>query len=242
MTAAMARRKQQEVDARAASLAQATGHAFRDGSLADGALTHASARGASRADYQRLEFLGDRVLGLCIADMLYAAFPDAPEGELSVRLNALVNAEVLAEIADEAGISDLIRSGSDVRALSPRNRVNLRADAIEALIAALYLDGGMPAARGFIDRWWQPRGSASSAPRRDPKTELQEWAHQVSGAAPSYETLSRDGPDHDPVFTVVVRVNGKAPAEATGRSKRQAEQNAAAAILVREGFWQEEAR
>jgi ribonuclease-3 len=242
MTAAMARRKQQEEDARSARLAEATGHSFRDGSLADGALTHASARGASRADYQRLEFLGDRVLGLCVADMLYAAFPDAPEGELSVRLNALVNAEVLAEIADEAGISDLIRSGSDVRALSPRNRVNLRADAIEALIAALYLDGGMPAARGFIDRWWQPRGNTSSAPRRDPKTELQEWAHQVSGAAPAYEILSREGPDHDPVFTVVVRVSGKAPAEATGRSKRQAEQNAAAAILVREGFWQEEAR
>ncbi|MBX3529885.1 MAG: ribonuclease III [Rhizobiaceae bacterium] len=236
----MARRKQREEDDRTARLAAATGHAFRDPWLADGALTHASARGASRADYQRLEFLGDRVLGLCIAEMLYAAFPDAPEGELSVRLNALVNAEALAEIADEAAISELIRSGSDVRALSARNRVNLRADAVEALIAALYLDGGLDAARAFIRRWWQPRGSAAAAPRRDPKTELQEWAHQVSAAAPAYETVSRDGPDHDPVFTVVVKVPGKDAAEATGRSKRQAEQNAAAALLLREGVWQAE--
>jgi ribonuclease-3 len=236
----MARRKQQQEDERFEKLAAATGHVFADPSLADGALTHASARGASRADYQRLEFLGDRVLGLCVADMLYAAFPDAPEGELSVRLNALVNAEALAEIADEAGISDLIRSGSDVRALSARNRVNLRADAIEALIAALYLDGGIEVARAFIRRWWQPRGSAAAAPRRDPKTELQEWAHQISGGAPVYETVSRTGPDHDPVFTVAVQVPGKDVAEATGRSKRQAEQNAAAALLAREGVWQAE--
>lgn len=233
----MARRKQKAEDDHFDRLAAATGHAFRDRSLADGALTHASAQGASRIDYQRLEFLGDRVLGLCVAEMLYAAFPDAPEGELSVRLNALVNATALAEIADEAGISELIRSGSDVRALSARNRVNLRADAVEGLIAALYLDGGLEAARGFIRRWWAPRGSAAGAPRRDPKTELQEWAHQVSGGAPAYETLSREGPDHDPVFTVAVRVPGKAEAQATGRSKRQAEQNAAEAILVREGVW-----
>ncbi len=236
----MAKRAQQAADARFAALATVTGHDFADRTLADGALTHASARGASRADYQRLEFLGDRVLGLVVADMLYASFPEAPEGELSVRLNALVNAETLAEIADEAGISELIRSGSDVRALSPRNRVNLRADAIEALIAALYLDGGIEAARAFIHRWWKPRGNSVARPRRDPKTELQEWAHQVSGAAPAYETVSRTGPDHDPVFTVAVEVPGREAARATGRSKREAEQNAAAAILLREGVWQVE--
>lgn len=235
-----ARRKQLAEVERFVALEETTGHSFRDRSLADGALTHASVRGASRNDYQRLEFLGDRVLGLVVADMLYTDFPDAPEGELSVRLNALVNAEVLAEIADEAGISDLIRSGSDVRALSPRNRVNLRADAVEALIAALYVDGGLEAARAFIHRWWKPRGSAAATPRRDPKTELQEWAHQVSASAPAYETVSREGPDHDPVFAVEVRVAGKEPARATGRSKRQAEQNAAEAMLVREGVWQGE--
>lgn len=236
----MARRKQQELDERFERLTEATGHVFRDRFLAEGALTHASARGASRIQYQRLEFLGDRVLGIVVADMLYRDFPEAPEGELSVRLNALVNAEVLADIADEAGISELIRSGSDVRALSSRNRVNLRADAMEALIAAIFLDGGLDAARAFIHRWWKPRGSAPSAPRRDPKTELQEWAHQVASAAPSYETLMREGPDHEPVFTVAVRVVGKQEARATGRSKRQAEQNAAEAMLLREGVWQAE--
>ena len=227
-------------DSRYEALAALTGHIFVDRSLADDALTHASARGASRIDYQRLEFLGDRVLGLVVAEMLYAAFPDAPEGELSLRLNALVNAEALAGIADETGLGELIRAAADVRALSPRKRVNVRADVVEALIAALYLDGGMEAARNFILRWWEPRAKAAGAARRDPKTELQEWAHQVSGAAPVYETQGREGPDHDPVFTVAVRVDGRAPAEATGRSKREAEQNAATAMLLREGVWEAE--
>ena len=236
----MARRATHD-DSRYQTLAAVTGHVFSNRSLADAALTHASARGASRIDYQRLEFLGDRVLGLVVADMLYATFPTAPEGELSLRLNALVNAEALAGIADEAGIGELIRAAADVRALSPRKRINVRADVMEALIAALYLDGGMDAARNFILRWWEKRAQAAGAARRDPKTELQEWAHQVSGAVPVYETQRREGPDHDPVFTVVVTVPGREPAEATGRSKREAEQNAATALLVRDGVWQEEA-
>jgi len=235
----MSRRSPKD-DARHEALAALTGHVFRDRALADGALTHASARGASRVDYQRLEFLGDRVLGLIVAEMLYAAFPNAPEGELSLRLNALVNAEVLAAIADETGLGELIRAAADVRALSPKKRVNVRADVTEALIAALYLDGGMDAARAFIQRWWEPRAKAAGAARRDPKTELQEWAHQVSGSAPVYETCGREGPDHDPVFTVSVSIEGRAAAKATGRSKREAEQNAAAAMLLREGVWHSE--
>ena len=235
----MARRAKDD-GARHAALAELTGHDFSDRSLAERALTHTSARGASRVDYQRLEFLGDRVLGVVIADMLYAAFPDAPEGELSLRLNALVNAEALAEIAGEVGLNDLIRAGADVRALSVRKRVNIHADVMEALIAAIYLDGGIDAARAFIQRWWGPKSTAAGAARRDPKTELQEWAHQVSGGVPVYETRDRRGPDHDPVFTVTVRVGERAPAEATGRSKREAEQNAATALLVREGVWRGE--
>lgn len=235
----MARRAPTD-DSRHEALAALTGHVFARRSLADAALTHASARGASRIDYQRLEFLGDRVLGLVVAEMLYAGFPDAPEGELSLRLNALVNAEALAAVADETGLGELIRAAADVRALSPRKRINVRADVMEALIAALYLDGGMEAARGFILRWWEPRARAAGAARRDPKTELQEWAHQVSGQAPVYETQGREGPDHDPVFSVVVRVEGRRPAEATGRSKREAEQNAATAMLLREGVWEGE--
>jgi ribonuclease-3 len=232
-------RKPRLDDTRFDELAALTGHAFRDRSLAEYALTHASARGASRIDYQRLEFLGDRVLGLVVAEMLYKAFPEAPEGELSVRLNALVNAEALAAIADEMGLGGLIRAAADVRNLSPKKRVNVRADVTEALIAAVYLDGGIEAARAFILRWWEPRASAEGAARRDAKTALQEWAHQNSGATPTYETVAREGPDHDPVFTVIVHVGDHAGAEARGRSKREAEQNAAATMLVRQGVWQE---
>ena len=216
-----------------------TGLAFTDAGLLRRALTHASA-GAGK-DYQRLEFLGDRVLGLVVAQMVFEANPGAPEGELSLRLNALVNAETLAEIADEIGLSGLIVAGAELRTLTGRKRVNLRADVMEALIAALYLEGGLDAARGFIRRYWEGRSKAPAAARRDAKTELQEWTHQVAKASPLYVIESREGPDHDPVFEVSVRVAGMKPATARGRSKREAEQAAAAAVLRREGVWQEEA-
>src|SRR5690606_17950086 len=165
----------------AAAIEERTGHAFQDLELLSRALTHASARDKAGFDYQRLEFLGDRVLGLVVAEMLFEAFPDAEEGELSVRLNALVNAETLAEIADEVGLADLIPAGSEVRALSARKGLNLRADVMEALIAALYLEGGLDAARRFIRAHWTERSQAADAARGDPKTVLQEWAHRVSG-------------------------------------------------------------
>lgn len=220
----------------AEALAARIGYTFRDERRLERALTHASARGAGGADYERLEFLGDRVLGLLVAEMLFKAYDAANEGELSLRLNALVNAETLAEIAEEAGIADLVRAGSDIQTLSGRKRINLRADVMEALIAALYLDGGMEAARAVVLRFWEPRSQKASA-RRDAKTELQEWAHQVSGATPSYTVEGREGPDHDPVFTVSVRIAGYQPASGVGRSKREAEQAAAAAVLAREGIW-----
>ena len=223
------------------ALQERTGHVFRDHERLQRALTHASARGAKTgADYERFEFLGDRVLGLIIADMLFHAFPAAAEGELSVRLNALVNAEALAEIADEIGLTEVIRAGSEVKTLAGRKRVNIRADALESLIAALYLDGGMEAAKRFVLRYWEPRSKVTGAARRDPKTELQEWAHQAASATPAYQIESREGPDHDPLFTVSVRVGDLEPATATGRSKREAEQAAAAAILRREGVWGQE--
>ncbi|MEO5322246.1 ribonuclease III [Mesorhizobium sp. CC13] len=218
-----------------------TGHAFSDPQRLLRALTHGSARSAhAGVDYERFEFLGDRVLGLAVADMLLADFPEAPEGELSVRLNALVNAEALAQIADQIGLADLIRAGSEVRNLAERKRVNLRADALESLIAVIYLDGGLDAAKRFIHKYWKPRAVAVDAARRDPKTELQEWAHQAASAVPAYQIEGRTGPDHDPVFTVSVRVGDYPPATGTGRSKREAEQNAAAAVLLREGVWKNE--
>lgn len=218
---------------------QRTGQSFRDISLLDRALTHASAREVAGFDYQRLEFLGDRVLGIVIAEMLFKTFPEAPEGELSVRLNALVNAETLADIADEIDLADLIQAGSELRSVTGRKRINLRADIMEALIAAIYLEGGLEAARKFIHRYWTPRSQAEGAARRDPKTELQEWAHQVAGAAPTYSMDAREGPDHDPLFTISVHVKGYAAAKGRGRSKREAEQAAATAMLLREGIWQE---
>ncbi|MGF7006129.1 ribonuclease III [Aminobacter sp. BE322] len=218
-----------------------TGHVFRDPQRLQRALTHGSARSAhAGVDYERFEFLGDRVLGLAVADMLLADFPEAPEGELSVRLNALVNAEALAQIADQIGLADLIRAGSEVRNLAERKRVNLRADALESLIAVIYLDGGLDAAKRFIHKYWKPRAVAVDAARRDPKTELQEWAHQAASAVPAYRIESRTGPDHDPVFTVSVRVGDYPSATGTGRSKREAEQNAAATVLLREGVWKNE--
>ena len=221
-----------------ASVAAITGHTFGDTALLRRALTHASA--GEGKDYQRLEFLGDRVLGLVVAQMVFEANPRAPEGELSLRLNALVNAETLAEIADEIGLSGLIVAGSELRTLTGRKRVNLRADVMEALIAALYLEGGLEAAGAFIRRYWEGRSRAPTAARRDAKTELQEWAHQVAKAAPLYVVEKREGPDHDPVFEVSVRIAGVAAGTGSGRSKREAEQAAAAAILLREGVWREE--
>ncbi|MCO5156996.1 MAG: ribonuclease III [Aquamicrobium sp.] len=219
----------------AASVEAISGLAFTDAALLRRALTHASA--GEGKDYQRLEFLGDRVLGLVVAQMVFEANPGAPEGELSLRLNALVNAETLAEIADEIGLSRLIVAGSELRTLTGRKRVNLRADVMEALIAAVYLEGGLEAARRFIGRYWEGRSKAPTAARRDAKTELQEWAHQVAKASPLYVVESREGPDHDPVFEVSVRIAGVRPASARGRSKREAEQAAATAILLREGVW-----
>lgn len=223
------------------ALEPVTGHAFRDHERLRRALTHASARHATGLDYERMEFLGDRVLGLVVADYVYGAFPEAPEGELSLRLNAMVNAETLASIAEDIGLTDLIHAGSELRNLEGRNRVNIRADAMEALIAALYLEGGLQAARTFILRHWAGRLDASAPARRDPKTELQEWAHVAAAAVPAYSLDSREGPDHDPLFTVSVRVGGFAPGVGSGRTKRQAEQAAATAVLVREGVWTVEA-
>jgi ribonuclease-3 len=226
----------------AEALAATAGLTFRDHERLRRALTHASARAKDAGtDYERMEFLGDRVLGLVVAEFLYKKFPEASEGELSLRLNAMVNAETLAGISEEIGLPELIYAGSEMRTLDGRKRVNLRADALESLIAAIYLEGGLDAARNFILRHWSARPSASGEARRDPKTELQEWSHQVSGGVPAYTIDGREGPDHDPLFTVSVTLAGFEPATGSGRTKRQAEQAAATAILQREGVWKREA-
>lgn len=210
---------------------------FRDRGRAERALTHASLKQQGGRNYERLEFLGDRVLGLVVAEKLLSLYPDSAEGELSVRLNALVSAETCAEIADEIGLTPFIRHGGDVRKTDGKHTRNIRADVVESLIAAIYLDHGMETARDFVLRHWDGRLADVTLSRRDPKTELQEWSHKRSGKVPVYELLDRKGPDHDPVFTVRAAVEGLKPAEGRGKSKRAAEQEAAETLLKREGVW-----
>ena len=213
------------------------GYAFTDKDRLDRAITHASARPGKGSNYERLEFLGDRVLGLCVAEMLFRTFREAKEGELSVRLNQLVSAESCAAVSDDLGLHRFIRTGADVKKLTGKAMLNVRADVVESLIAAIYLDGGLEAARGFILRNWERRAARAEGARRDAKTELQEWAHARFGLTPNYRVDERSGPDHDPRFTVTVEIRGVAPETGTDRSKRAAEQAAATKILEREGVW-----
>ncbi|RCL03100.1 MAG: ribonuclease III [Candidatus Tokpelaia sp. JSC189] len=221
-------------------LEKAIGYHFKNKAQLEGALTHASFQGANQGNgnYERLEFLGDRVLGLLIAEILSQFFPNATVGELSIRLNGLVNAEVCAQVSEEIGLPDKILMGAEMKSLEGRRLINIYADVVEALIAVIYLDGGLEAVRPFIHRYWDRRAQGSEGQRRDAKTQLQEWAHQESGTQPFYRILKRKGPDHDPVFEVEVRVSGFAPAKGKGQSKRQAERAAAEKMLCQEGVWE----
>jgi len=211
---------------------------FSDAAMLECALTHISALKGARnraGSYQRLEFLGDHVLGLVISDMLYRAFPKADEGELSRRLADLVRKETCAEIARTIDLGAAIRVGSSEANAGALTRPAILADVCEAVIGAVYLDGGYKAAEGLVERLWQVRMSAKTQPLRDPKTVLQEWAQARGLPTPAYREVARSGPDHSPEFRVAVQLPAFAPAEGSGRSKRAAEQAAAAAMLAREG-------
>lgn len=232
-----AARKRLTGEALAERIEAVTGHRFRNSDLLRRALTHSSMRAKMKADYEQLEFLGDRVLGLSVAEMLTKRFPEAREGELALRLNALVSGEACAEIAEESGLTELIFADINLKALQSAKARNVRSDVVESLIAALYLDGGLDAVTPFVDRYWSARMQSADTAPREPKTALQEWAVQQGGVVPSYEVEDRSGPDHDPVFTVAVTIPGFAPASGTGASKRKAEQAAATTVLRREGVW-----
>ena len=223
------------------SLERLVGYVFKNKDRLDRAITHSSARIAKGGNYERLEFLGDRVLGLCIAELLFTTYRNAAEGELSVRLNQLVSAETCAEVADHMELHRYIRTGADLKKITGQRMKNVRADVVESLIAAIYLDGGLEAARGFILRQWTERATRPEPMRRDAKTELQEWSHQKFGFAPNYRIEDRSGPDHAPQFTVVVEIAGIKPETGIDRSKRAAEQVAARRMLEREGIWLPEA-
>ncbi len=214
------------------------GYRFADTALLTCALTHISALKGPRnrtGSYQRLEFLGDHVLGLVISDMLFRSFPKADEGELSRRLADLVRKETCAEIAGTIELGAAIKLGSSEVNAGARKRPAILADVCEALIGAVYLDGGYEAAAALVERLWQARMRATAQPLRDPKTVLQEWAQARGLPTPAYSEVARSGPDHSPVFRVAVQLPHFAPAEGSGRSKRAAEQAAAAAMLSREG-------
>jgi ribonuclease III len=214
------------------------GYRFGDVALLTCALTHISALKGPRnraGSYQRLEFLGDHVLGLVISDMLFRGFPKADEGELSRRLADLVRKETCAEIAVSIELGAAIKLGSSEVNAGARKRPAILADVCEALIGAVYLDGGYVAAEALVERLWQERMRATAQPLRDPKTVLQEWAQARGLPTPAYREVARSGPDHSPEFRVAVQLPHFAPAEGSGRSKRAAEQAAAAAMLSREG-------
>ena len=224
-------------DAEREALEGLIGYSFENRERLERAVTHASARVAKAGNYERLEFLGDRVLGLCVAELLFTTFRNAGEGELSVRLNQLVSADSCAEVADQLELHRFIRTGADLKKITGQRMKNVRADVVESLIAAIYLDGGLDAARGFVLKNWSAKATSNGPMRRDAKTELQEWAHQKFGFAPQYRVEDRSGPDHAPEFTVVVEIAGIAPESGTDRSKRAAEQVAAQRMLLREGVW-----
>lgn len=224
------------------ALEERIGYRFTSHDNLEMALTHSSAnkKSANSFHYQRLEFLGDRVLGLGIADILHDEFPSADEGELALRYNSLVRGSALAEIADELSLHEFIITGSDVKMVTGKRMQSIRADVMEALIAAIYLDAGLKEAQAFIKRFWVDRISDSNSARRDSKTALQEWAHSRSMGTPKYRELERTGPAHDPEFTVSVKLPETIACTGTGRSKRVAEQDAATKMLLREGVWKEE--
>ena len=209
-------------------LADMLGHSPHDLSLYERALTHGSHGAPS---YQRLEFLGDRVLGLIVAEWLYAAYPRAPEGEMSRRFNTLVTGQVCAEVAREIGVGPHLRLGKQARDDGGAESDNILGDVIEALIGALYLDHGMTACEALVRRHWTARVEGHEKAPRHPKSALQEWAAANNRRAPVYDLVDRAGPHHAPQFTVRVSVGPAGEATATGTSKQEAETAAASALL-----------
>jgi ribonuclease III len=231
-----------EIGAEAARL---LGHDFARPALLAEALTHPSAlpvgqkgrqrawRAAAPRDYERLEFLGDRVLGLGVADLLWHRFEAEPEGPLTRRYSQLVRRETLAAVAIEIGLDRVIQLSPAETASGAARNPTILADVLEAVIAAIYLDGGFNAAFAFVERWWGPRLADMERPPRDPKTLLQEWAQGRGLPLPEYRLTGTNGPDHALQFTIAVRVAGHDEASATASSKRAAETAAAGALLER---------
>lgn len=208
------------------------GHRFADRALLELALTHRSlAREGQVAHNQRLEFLGDAVLGVMIAELLYKLFPEANEGDLSKRLVSLVNGQHLARIAREMELGDMLHMSANEEEQGGRTNDSHLEDACEALLGALYLDGGLDAVRPVIARYWESSAQTLTAAPKDAKTGLQEWAQGRGLPLPEYTLVSSDGPAHAPHFVVQVRVQGHAPVRGEAGTKRAAERLAAEVLL-----------
>lgn len=221
-----------------AELEEALGYRFKNDTLVERALTHSSARGArlKARDNERLEFIGDRVLGLAVAELLGELMPDAREGQLAKKYNQLVRRETCALIARNMQLGDYLILSDSEDGSGGRHKDTILADAAEALLAAVFLDGGFEAARAVVRRLWGPVSGQLPVQVQDPKSALQEWAQGRGLPLPLYVETGRSGPDHEPVFVSEVRVRGFEPARGEGSSKRIAEQAAAQAILSREGL------
>lgn len=211
------------------------GYSFSNPGLLQQALTHSSAvtgraKGQARGDYERLEFLGDRVLGLIVADLLYHRYENADQGHIARRFNALVRKETLADVAQTLDLGPSIIFSDGERAAGGAEKPAILADVMEAIFGAMFLDGGLEPVNDLIGRLWADRIEDLQRAPKDAKTQLQEWAHSVGRAQPVYEQAGRSGPDHAPEFTVKV-MSGEAFAIGKGGSKRLAEQEAAQALL-----------
>lgn len=226
-------------EAAVAELERRIGHTFADRDLLERALTHASVGDGARdvRHNERLEFLGDRVLNLCAAERLMVLDPDAREGVMSRKLASLVNYHACARAAERAGLPEALRLSASASKIGARRSDAVLGDACEALIAALYIDGGLETARAFFERFWAEAFETLDHPRsKDPKTQLQEWAQGLGLPLPAYEVVGQSGPPHAPVFTVEVAIQGFEPERGEGGSRRAAEKAAAQTMLLkREG-------
>ena len=220
------------------------GYKFRDRSHLEKALSHTSTVASPRLQvnetYQRHEFLGDRVLAVSIAEMLLQAFPKADEGELARRFNGLVRNETCADVAREIGVGAFIRLGEGEAQAGGRKKEAILGDVCEALIGAVFMDGGFDEARALVLRFWERRMLEWTGPLRDAKTTLQEWVQGKKLPPPTYKLVERTGPDHAPQFTLRVEVPTLKSELGKGSSKRMAEQDAARSLLIREGQWNED--
>ncbi|MFA5949786.1 MAG: ribonuclease III [Hyphomicrobium sp.] len=213
------------------------GYRFKKQALLERALTHSSLKGAKKAseDNERLEFVGDRVLGLAVAELLQGKYPAASEGELARHLNRLVRGETCAKVGRDLGLGEFLMLSESEAGSGGRLKTTILADAVEALLGAIFLEAGFEKARDVVLHLWKEQGDQHAQPIADPKSALQEWAQGQGLALPQYTEVERKGPDHAPHFTTEVRIKGKSPARGEGSSKRAAEQAAATALLEREG-------